>query len=115
MPRTLRILLICCGLLAVVRSSPTPAAAQSDDPRVGNLDNRLTALERRIESYEDKAAGAGLALFGIASLCALWAQNSRRSGWLWFFLGLFFSVITLLVMLYKNAADRDRGAVDEMP
>jgi hypothetical protein len=27
---------------------------------------------------------------------------------LWFFLGLFFSVITVIVLLWKNADDRER-------
>ena len=43
-------------------------------------------------------------LFG--AFCALWAQNTGRNAWLWFFLGLFFSVITVIVLLAKNANDR---------
>lgn len=31
--------------------------------------------------------------------CVLWAQDTGRSAWLWFFLGLLFSVITVLVLL----------------
>ena len=42
-------------------------------------------------------------LFG--AFCALWAQNTRRNPWGWFFLGLFFSVITVFVLLWKNADD----------
>ena len=30
----------------------------------------------------------------------------RRNAWLWFFLGLFFNVVTLLVLLYKNSRER---------
>lgn len=35
--------------------------------------------------------------------CALWAQNTGRNAWLWFFLGVFFNAIILLVLLYKNS------------
>ncbi len=42
-------------------------------------------------------------LFG--AFCALWAQNTGRRPLLWFFLGVFFSVITVLVLLYKNSQD----------
>jgi hypothetical protein len=44
-------------------------------------------------------------LFGI--FAAYWAQSTRRSGTLWFFLGLFFAPITGLVLLYKYSHDRD--------
>ncbi len=37
---------------------------------------------------------------------ALWAQNTNRNAWLWFFLGLFFSVVTVVVLLAKNSEDR---------
>ena len=42
-------------------------------------------------------------LFGI--FCAYWAQVSRRSAWLWFFMGLLFGPITGIVLASKNAAD----------
>ena len=45
--------------------------------------------------------GAVVFLFG--AFCALWAQNTNRNPWLWFFLGLFFNVITVLVLLAKNS------------
>src|SRR5258706_7424363 len=52
----------------------------------------------------DTAGGCGLTmLFG--AFCALWAQNTGRRPLLWFFLGVFFSVITVLVLLYKNSQD----------
>ena len=43
-------------------------------------------------------------LFGI--FCAYWAQATRRSAWLWFWVGLFFAPITGLVLIAKNAGDR---------
>ena len=66
-----------------------------------SLEERVSKLEKRID---DTSKGAVLFLFG--AFCALWAQNTGRNAWAWFFLGLFFSVITVLVLLSKNANDR---------
>ena len=52
-------------------------------------------------NWEIKDDGSVIFLFG--AFCALWAQNTRRNPWLWFFLGLFFNVITVLVLLVKNS------------
>ncbi len=81
-------------------------SAQMETQRVAGLERRVSTREEKIRSVGD----AGVALFVSAAVCALWAQNSGRNAWLWFFLGLFFSVITLLVLLRKNADDRDRGS-----
>jgi len=51
----------------------------------------------------------GFVLFFFAGFCALWAQNSGHNAWGWFFLGLLFSIITVTVLLYKNAEDRLRS------
>ncbi len=71
--------------------SPTEQAAES----LGSLRNQA-------------AGGCGLGML-FAAFCALWAQNTRRSAWLWFFLGLFFSVIAVVVLLYKNSQDLELG------
>ena len=47
-------------------------------------------------------AGAPLALFLTATVCALWAQNSGRNAWLWFFVGLFFHLFAMIAMLAKK-------------
>ncbi len=54
------------------------------------------------------ATGALVLLFG--AFCALWAQNTGRNPWLWFFLGVMFHVVAVLVLLAKNAEDRSRGS-----
>jgi hypothetical protein len=51
-----------------------------------------------------------MALFLFSAFCALWAQNTGRNAWLWFFMGLLFSVITVLVLLSKNSEDRKEKA-----
>jgi Na+/melibiose symporter-like transporter len=55
-------------------------------------------------TLQPAAPAAVLILFG--AFCALWAQNTGRNAWSWFFLGLAFSVITVAVLLFKNAEDR---------
>jgi len=54
------------------------------------------------------SAGGGGVAFLFGAFCALWAQNTGRNPWLWFFLGLIFSVITAIVLLAKNANDKKR-------
>jgi hypothetical protein len=56
------------------------------------------------------ATGALVLLFG--AFCALWAQNTGRNAWLWFFLGVMFHVIAVAVLLYKNTERRGTGATD---
>ena len=73
-------------------------------------EERITQLERKIGNLERKAGQLGVVASIFAAFCALWAQNTGRSAWLWFFLGLFFSVITVIVLLWKNSKDRaERG------
>ncbi len=51
-------------------------------------------------------ATVGFVTFLFAIFTAYWAQTTKRSSWLWFFMGLFFAPITGLVLLSKNAGDR---------
>lgn len=51
-------------------------------------------------------AKTGLVFYLFAIFCAQWAQNTGRSAWTWFFLGLFFAPITGLFLLSKNSDDR---------
>jgi len=68
----------------------------------GDLEHRVSTLEH---SYSG-SRGVDVAVFVCGAFCALWAQNTGRNPWLWFFLGLFFNVITVLVLLRKNANDK---------
>jgi hypothetical protein len=85
--------------------APTATARE-----VGELRMQIARLEERLRSAEVKGAddkNVGIALMAAAGLCALWAQNTGRSAWLWFFFGLILSPIAVIAMLYKNARDRD--------
>jgi hypothetical protein len=81
------------------------AFSQPEPQRVTQLEYRVSTLEQKIKQVGDQ----GLVLILFGAFCALWAQNSGRSGWTWFFLGLLFSVITVLFLLAKNSADIDRS------
>jgi hypothetical protein len=99
------------GILAtVLLVDLVPSATAQDDlqKRVDQLGKRVDQLEAKqrqpVTEVHRDVGGVVLLLFG--AFCALWAQNTNRNPWLWFFLGLFFHVITVLVLLAKNADDR---------
>jgi hypothetical protein len=60
------------------------------------------------EAVDSLPIGLVLLLFG--GFCALWAQNTGRSAWLWFFLGLIFNVFAMVVVLAKNPGQRDASS-----
>ena len=90
------------------------ATALWSQPSPMSPEARLSSLERKLGDDRERAAGGcGLGiLFG--AFCALWAQNTGRSAWLWFFLGLFFSVIAVLVVLSKNSNDLARRRIQSV-
>lgn len=95
------------GLLIWYAIGSTTAVAQDRDA-TSVLQERVDSLERQIDRrgyrVEDRGYGCGIAiLFG--AFCALWAQNTGRNPWLWFFMGAIFSCITVLFLLVKNADD----------
>ncbi len=80
---------------------------------LANVEPRLERLESQIQQLDHRIEGAGFTggvCFLFGAFCALWAQNTGRSGWLWFFMGLLFTIITVCVLLYKNSQDREAGA-----
>ena len=80
-------------------------SAQDMTPRISQLESRIDELERKTRPNNIEMGGS---VFLFGAFCALWAQNTGRSSWLWFFLGLFFSVITIFFLLTKNANDIGR-------
>lgn len=51
----------------------------------------------------DEYASTGMVFYLFGLFCAYWAQQSRRSAWLWFFAGAFLAPITGVVLLILNA------------
>jgi hypothetical protein len=83
------------------------AAPASIEERVASLEGQIEALKKVVESVMNRSSGPSLmALLLCAAFCALWAQNTNRNPWLWYFLGLFFNFITLFVLLWKNSKDK---------
>jgi fatty acid desaturase len=96
-------------VLVFLESLPQIAVAQEAlQKRVDELGRRVEQLEakQRQPATEVRREAGGAVLFLFGAFCALWAQNTNRNPWLWFFLGLFFNVITVLVLLAKNSDDR---------
>jgi hypothetical protein len=101
------LLTIVFYLLAVpILSAQSPTV--QDIIRIDRLEKQTNELDKRTREIQRNqtgaAAGAVAYLFG--AFCALWAQNTNRNAWLWFFLGFFFSVITVIFLLVKNSNDR---------
>jgi hypothetical protein len=115
-------LLVLVGV-AMIGAFQTGEARGQLDPSVrivqeqrANHEGRISALERDVQLLNEKVKNpqdTGLVLFLFGTVCALWAQNTGRNPWLWFFLGMFFNVVTALVLLYKNAQDRRQRGPDE--
>ena len=116
-------LLVFLGLISTT-SEPSPSLAQlpgaEHEERLGmkvrELETEMAQVRTEIQQHGSKIrqldsltedarrwGGPVLVLFG--AFCALWAQNTGRSAWAWFVLGLFFSIITVLVLLSKNSRD----------
>ena len=95
------------ALLILVAGTMEAFALDYDPGDLTRLESRVDDLEGRPMTQNGTAGGAAF-LFG--AFCALWAQNTGRNAWLWFFLGLFFSVITVIVLLVRNSNDRKQAA-----
>ena len=100
------IILVAIMLLTGSARAQSPTQSQLDD-----LESRVSTIESAIENL----ASAGLVIFLFGAFCALWAQDSGRNAWLWFFLGVFFNFITVLVLLSKNSSDNRAGRTSVHP
>ena len=94
---------LICALALLFASHANAFAQTANGDQLRDMNNRITALENW--HFQVESGGGGAVAFVAGAVCALWAQNTGRSPWLWFFLGLFFNCITLLVLLSKNARD----------
>jgi hypothetical protein len=77
-----------------------PGYQQTTDQKIASLQDEVTRLRT---SSNAAASGSGLVFILFGGFCALWAQNTNRSPWLWFFLGLFFTAFALIAVLIKNS------------
>ena len=104
--QTLSRMLVLALLLGVPLLPGTAAARQGDEI----LQSRVDRLERKVDDLTHEKARTGAVAFLFGAFCALWAQNTGRNPWLWFVLGVFFNVVTVLFLLRKNADDARESA-----
>lgn len=93
----------CCGMVRA--ESEIEVKLRHLEEKVEKLEqgNSLMSFKLGKEPVFYVTASTGsLIAFVIACICALWAQNNNRSAWLWFFLGVLFAPITILVVLTIN-------------
>ncbi len=112
------IMLIVMGLTGenLFAQDPTPTQQKQLEKQIDEQQREIDSLNDRLDDLESDVAdnaSKGLIFFLFGVFCALWAQNTGRDPWLWFFMGLFFNVITVLVLLSKNAEDRKVAAKGE--
>ena len=118
-------------VLSLVIFTPVSCLAQTQDvtastaeitaiqQEVSSLREQLNASQQEVNSLREQVNASqqeasslpeGISVSSVAflfgSFCALWAQNTKRNPWFWFFAGLIFTVIATLVLLYKNSEDR---------
>ena len=97
-----RHLLLCILLFVGFWAMPASGQATSTDAVV-HVEEENNAMLLSIGTVKIELVTPVVFLFG--AFCALWAQNTGRNPWLWFFLGLLFSVFTIFFVLTKNAND----------
>ena len=103
-PNLFQGILAALVLLVALIAVAVRAGAQPEPVRLSLLEGRVSALE----SQTPVRTTEGAALMVCGAFCALWAQNTQRNPWLWFFLGVVLNAIAVLVLLKKNAEDRRR-------
>lgn len=104
-------LLLCnCGYSQSAASDLPAASSLRRD--VDQLQSKVRVLEaenRELRrNFGNLLSSPGFSAFVMilfGAFSALWAQNTGRNAWLWFFLGFIFNVITIFVLLFKNASD----------
>ncbi len=127
-PLPMKVQIVSTLILGMLLVAGTPPSAEAEaveqsvsqlESRVSNLESSRSSTQATIQSITSRLASAehrnstasgGVAAFLFGAFCALWAQNTGRSAWAWFFLGLFFSVITVVVLLHKNSKDKQLRA-----
>ena len=78
---------------------------QIQKSEIQQLRNQINSESSQTNNKLNFYASSSTVLFLFGAFCALWAQNTRRNPWTWFFLGLVFSVITVIILLIKGADD----------
>ncbi len=111
--RFLFTILILMGLAGENLFAQVPATS-GEAARTGEVDSlrhEIKSYNERLNKLEQDFGVVGAIFFFIFFLyglvCALWAQNTGRDAWFWFFMGMFLNVIAVCFLLCsKNSKDR---------
>jgi hypothetical protein len=83
--------------------------AAETQAQIQHLQLELSALAKKqadtsseVSKLQNRITNNGLALLFFAFFCAWWAKSTGRSALLWFFLGIFFNIITAIVLVVKT-------------
>lgn len=104
----LMIFLFVCIVPVVWGEDGDVGRVEELEAEVSQLQGKVRNLESKMNLIRNNINEAGYAAFLFGIFCAWWAQHTNRNAWLWFFLGLIFSVITGIVLLCKNSDDRKK-------
>jgi len=90
------------------------SAQDASSKRIERLEHQSGEIQEKLNQIARKSPGPGPGpvLFLFGAFCALWAQNTGRSAWLWFFFGMVCSVLAVIILLYKNSKIPKRRRVE---
>ncbi|TMI62501.1 MAG: hypothetical protein E6H07_13865 [Bacteroidetes bacterium] len=108
--KILPVIVLALGLNTSACAQVNPEEFNELKRKVVSLESDNSSLKIQLDNFNNNFktndyAPMGLVLFLFGCFCALWAQNRGNNPWVWFFLGLFFSVITVVFVLIQNAKD----------
>lgn len=83
-------------------SAETQAQIQHLQLELSALAKKQADTSSEVSTLQNKVTNNGLALLFFAFFCAWWAKSTGRSALLWFFLGIFFNIITAIVLVVKT-------------
>jgi hypothetical protein len=101
------------ALVAMILMAQAPVALAQDN-RFQKIEDRLTALEKRIaahggsDSWDVMGITPAVFILGIALFCGRWAHQTGRDFWLWFLGALIFNIFALLFLW--NAIEEQQKA-----
>jgi len=72
---------------------------------INNLKDQINSETMNLKNEIQGYAPMFMVLFLFGSFCALWAQNTGRNPWSWFFIGMLFSILTVAFLLSINSKD----------
>lgn len=117
MRQFLLLTLFVCGTCFASAETPSEAKVRELEQRVNKLEEKGSLFSMKFNNGEIKLMEkdtSGLVMFAFGVVCALWAQNTGRGPWKWFFLGLLTGPIAATVMLWKNSIDKLKERISRL-